>query len=50
MAKPTPSIWLLAKQIVMAGQVVVLEPHPRKKQHLIPNFRDTSCQANAVSP
>ena len=30
----------------MASQVVVLEPRPKKEPHLIPNFRDTSCQAN----
>jgi hypothetical protein len=44
-------IWLLLpKQITTTREVIVLEPRLRKKQHLTPNCRDTSCQANAMSP
>ena len=43
-------IWLdLTKQIRTLGVVLKTSVHvlPRRKRHLIPNCRDTSCQANA---
>ena len=47
--RPSMTLTHDPKQIVMASQVVILE-RQKMEQHLIPNCRDTSCQANAMSP